>query len=320
MPLAVRAVQALPPPTLATAAPGPVIFTNPPVGTMRATWIDPTGVEWDLSSPNGEIGWFTRPGVAGWGAAPVTIVTDPLARGGVSVRHQRDEPSRLTWPVHIWGDTHMEWLTRYRQLMRAFTLTKRRGAGIMRVARPDGSAREIPCLYEDGFGGEPNENHDFANPVLTLFCPDGFWRDVVPQTVRRSYAAAPTPYLAPYPTVSSGQVLGATTIDNDGDIEVWPSWQLTGPATQLVATNVTTGKSFTLTHNLLAGEIITIIRTPTRTLVRGPGDVNLIGKLNFPSAVLWSLLPGPNDIDFQVSGSGPGTDILLSYYRRYEGA
>lgn len=319
MPLALRTVSAFPPPTPdGSTRPGPVIWTNEPVGTIRATWIDPTGVEWDLSSPDGQIGWFTRPGIGGWGAAPVTIVTDPLAGGGVSVRHQRPESRRLTWPLHIWGDTHMEWLTRYRALMRAFTLTKYLGPGLMRVARPDGSARQIPCLYEDGFAGEPNENHTFAQPVLTLFCPDGYWLDTEPLIVRRDYVAATTPYLSPYPTVSNDRVLGESTINYTGDVEAWPSWKLTGPATQFTATNRTTGKSFTLTYTLLDGQVATITRTPTRTLVRGPDDINLIGTLNWPGAQIWSLLPGVNDVDLQVQGSSIGTSIELSVYRRFE--
>ncbi|MFG3710880.1 phage distal tail protein [Micromonospora sp. NPDC047730] len=318
MPLAVRAIQTLPPPVT------PPVVTPPPqrprVGTMRATWTDPNGTVWELTGPHTVHGWLTRPEIGGWGANPVTIVTDPLARGGVTVRHQRAEPRRLTWPLHIYGDTHLQFLDRYRRLMRAFTLTKYKGPGLLTVARPDGKARSIRCLLEDGWGGEPGENLRFANPVLTLFAPDGFWQDVEPQFVRRSYVGATVPYLSPYLTVSSSQILGESTINNPGDVEAWPSWKITGPATELVATNGTTGESFTLTHTLAAGQTATITIAPERTLVRGPAGENLIGSLNWPGAILWGLVPGVNDVNFEVNGSGAGTQVELSYFPRYETA
>lgn len=298
----------------------PVVWTNEPVGNIEATWTDPEGTVWVLTGPHEEYGWLTKPGIGGWGANPVTIVTDPIARGGVSVRHQRREPRRLVWPLNIYGETHMEWLLRYRALMRAFAMTKYRGPGVLRVTRPDGSGREVECYYEDGFQGEPNENHTFANPTLQLLVPAGYWRDATELSVVREYNPGGISYLRPYPTVSNGQVLGASQVFNDGDVEVWPSWTLTGPATQLIATNTTTGDSFTLTYTLLAGQQVTITVTPERSLVRGPAGENLTGSVDFPGAVLWSLLPGLNDVNFVVNGSSPGSSVKLSYYRQWEAA
>lgn len=317
MPLAIRATA----PTTPPVTPGPV---SPPVdlGTIRATWTDPTGQVWQLTGPHELYGWLTRDQIAGWGAAPVSLVTDPLARGGVSVRHQRREPRRLTWPLHVYGDTHLQFVRRYRALMRAFTLTKYLGPGVLTVYRSeDSSARQIEAYYEDGFGGETGENWLSANPVLTLLCPDPYWRDVNPQQVSRDYVSSTgRSFLSPYLTVSSSRTLGQSMIANDGDVEAWPSWTITGPATQLTATNTTTGDSFTLTYNLLSGQQATIAVDPTRPMLRGPGGVNLIGSLNWPGAVLWALVPGTNNVDLQLLGSGPGTKVELAYYRRYETA
>lgn len=318
MPLAIRVGQVTAPPPVDTG-PGYQSF-QPQGGSMRATWRDPDGGLWELTGPHEEHGWLTRPEIGGWGANPVTIVTDPLARGGVSVRHQRNEPRRLTWPLHVYGDGHLDFLERYRRLMRAFTLTKYRGAGSLIVYRSDGSARAVDAYYEDGFAGEPSENFNYANPTLTLFCPDGFWRDTDQLFVRRSYTDAGTPYLNPYRTVTNAQVLGESTVVNPGDVDVWPSWKLTGPATQLVARNDSTGEAFTLTYTLLAGQTATITVTPERALVRGPAGQNIVDALNWPGASLWALRPGGNEVDFTVNGSGPGADIELSFYPRYETA
>lgn len=307
--------SAVPPPP----PPGPVVVTpwREDVGTMRATWTTPLGEVLDLSDISPERGWFTTNQVAGWGARPWEIVTDPMSRGGESVRFLRAQPSRLTWPLHIWGDTFVEFTERYRTLRRAIMMTVHRGLpGQLTVALPDSRARVVDCFYEEGFAGESGQNWLWASPVLTLFCPDGSWRDTQRTVVQRG-GSTPVPFNSPFLQISSAQVLGAAEIDNPGDIHAWPEWTITGPCTSVTATNSTTGQSFTLTHTLSPGEVITI--TTDRPTVRGPAGENLSGSLNWPTAYLWGLVPGMNNVTFTVAGSTSVTAIELGFYPRYEG-
>jgi hypothetical protein len=288
------------------------------IDRMFATWTDPTGVTWPLSDIGPDRGWFTTREVGGWGAVPFEYTLDPLPRGGQEVRFIRSDAARLTWPLYIYGDTHTEFLENYRAIRRAIMMTAHRGAaGTLRVARPDGTAREIDAFYEDGFRGDPGQNWMFASPVITFLCPDGYWRDTTPLSLTREYAPGSS-FLDPFPTISSGQVLGATTMDNPGDTMAWPFWTITGPTSGLTATNLTTGYSFTLSESLSDGQQILI--TTQRPSVRGPGDTNLVGSLNWPDAYLWGLMPGLNDVEFSVAGSGAGTSIEFLFYPRYEGA
>lgn len=288
------------------------------VGSMYATWTDPDGDEWLLSEPGDESGWFTTSGPAGWGAPPYELVTDPLARGGVNLRFVRAEPARITWPLHIWGSTHVEFVQRYRDLRRAFLLTLRRQApGVLRVQRPDGTSREIEAFYEDGFGGEAGENWINANPVLTLMCPDPYWRDTDDTVFPFSFGSV-TNYFSPFPTVSSSQILGAATVFNPGEVDAWPAWTITGPMTAIVGTNVTTGQAFTLTTTISAGQQITIKTDPPSVI--GPSGNNLVGALNFPSAYLWPLREGSNSVNLNVSGAAAGTTVQLAFRARYEGS
>lgn len=315
MPLAVAAVTT-PTPTPTDPTPTPTTpIPQEQVGSIHAVWIAPDGTEVELSSPDPGTGHFTTRGIGGWGATPVSRVDDPASRGGVLTRHVRDEPRSLTWPLHIWGATHVEFTTRMRAIVRAFTQTRYLGPGTLRITHPDGSAREILAYYEDGLGGDVGQGWVSASPVLTLFCPNGFWRDVESLTDTRSYSVG-TPYLAPYPTVSSGRVLGDTQLTNPGEADAWPSWVITGPATQVTATNHTTGEAFTLTYTLASAETITVTTDPPT--VRGPAGQVLTSALNWPGAELWPLQPGVNDVEFAVSGSGAGTAIELSYVPRYE--
>lgn len=293
-------------------------FTPENPGSMRAVYTDPDGVEWPLTGPHHLHGSFTTRGPAGWGAGSITIVTDPLATGGESVRHIRANARRLTWPLHIYGHTHQQFVERYRALVAAFTATThRRKPGMLRVERPDGSARQIDVYYEDGLQGAAGENWLSANPVLTLYCPDGYWRDVNPTEVIREYAVGAT-FLGDYPRVSSSRVLGETTIVNPGEAPSPPVWTITGPATSFTAINHTIGQQFEVSYSLAGGEQITITTTPPT--VRGPGDVNLVDALSWPDSQLWLLAPQSNDIEFTIGGATTGSSVRMVFYPRYEAA
>jgi hypothetical protein len=305
-------------PVTSPSDPAVVVAWREDVGTINATWTDPTGVVWPLSDTSPDRGWFTSDGVGGWGAAPYEIVVDPMARGGESVRYIRANPARVTWPIYVWGDDHTEFVARYRALRQAFLMTVHRSLpGLLTVARPDGTARQIEAYYEDGWGGEAGQNWLWAHPAVTLYCPDGAWRDVQ-QVVTRRGASTPVAFNTPFLTLTGSAVLGDTVVNNPGDITAWPVWTITGPCTGLIATNSTTGQTFTLSYALLAGEQAVI--TTDRPTVRGPAGQNISGSLNWPTAYLWGLAPGDNTVTFNVLGSGVGSAIDLAFYPRYEGA
>lgn len=286
--------------------------------SINATWTDPTGTEWALSDISPDPGWFIINGPAGWNATTYEIVTDPVPRGGENVRFVRAQPARIVLPIYVGGDTHLQWLERHRQIRKAFVGTlHRRLPGTLRVARPDGSAREIDCFYESGMTGEAGEGHLFSKDTLTLYAPDGYWRDITTLSVVRSYVPGED-FLNPFPTISDSLNLGETAINNPGDVAAWPTWTITGPMSAISATNITTGYEFSLAFGLSAGEQVTI--TTWQPTVRGPAGENLTGNLDWPDAYLWWLEPGDNDLILNVSGGADGTTVQLEFHARYEGA
>jgi hypothetical protein len=292
-----------------------------PVGKIYATWTDPTGVVWPLTDLDPARGWHTTRGIAGWGAMPYELVTDPQSRGGETVRHIRSLPARLTWPLNIWGDTHMEFVDRFRAIRKAIMMTVHRGLpGRLTVMRPDGTGRWIEAFYEEGFSGAANEMWVHANPVITFYCPDGAWRDITAVNEHRDFGTAGTltSFLSPFWTLSAASVGGSPVMSNPGDLVAWPEWVITGPASGITATNLTTGQSFTITYDLTAGQSITV--TTDRPTVRGPAGQNLVNALNWPSAYLWGVAPGDNEVEFSIGGFGTGTTIDIAFYPRYDGA
>lgn len=315
--------SSLPPPPDTTPDPGVPNVTGTllyieDVGTMSAQWTAPDGTVWPLTDVSEETGWFTPDAIEGWDARPYEYTLDPLPRGGDDIRFIRAQSGHVAWPLYIWGNTHQQFVDRYRSIRQAFMMTAwRHQPGVLRVTRPDGSAREIEAYYQEGFAGKAGEGWLYAKPVLNLLCPDGYWRDTDQLSISRTYGLGSS-FFSPFPTISSSQVLGSTILNNPGDVIAWPNWTITGPATGIVATNNTTGQTFTLSYNLLAGEQATI--TTLKPTVRGPAGQNISSALNFPTAYLWGLLAGNNDTSFVLAGAGEGTNVTLSFYPRYEGA
>ncbi|MFF3928557.1 phage tail family protein [Streptomyces hirsutus] len=319
--------------------PGGTPVPLPEIGYATAQYTDPSGTVWPLTDIDS--GWFTlAEGVSGLGAVKYDLTSDPHPRGGARLRHAQPQPRTIVWPLFVQGKDHMEFVQRWRALATAFTRTLRPGPdgvrvpGVLEIARPDGSRRQIEVFYEDGFEGEAKQGwgRDADSAVISLWCEDPYWADPVPQVVHRE-AGTLANFLNPYPTVSSSQVLGNTTVTNPGDTTVWPTWQITGPASLITFTHArkkangqTVTESFILNPsapdvghgNLLTGEQVTIRTDPPS--VRFQNGDNWVGGLNWPTASLWGLVPGENAVTFALSGSGSGSAVDLVYQPRYETA
>lgn len=312
MPLLVSATTTTPPVVVDEQVVVTPLFDTRPA---RYSWVDPTGTEWMLDDP--AQGWVIPRGRVGLGAAPIELVTDPHPRGGARVRHIQPQPRTITLPLEVWGDSPLGFVQRWRNLIRAFTSTRRLGPGTFRKMLPNGEVRQIQAYYDGGFDGDPGRGHISDTAVISLFCEDPYWSGPAVTTAPFSNSGSVS-YLSPYMTVSPSSVLGATTATNAGDVEAWPSWSIVGPATAVTATNNTTGQAFTLTATLTPGQAITITTDPPT--VRGPAGEVWTSKLNWPGAVLWGLVPGVNNVTFSATGATTATSITLSYTPRYESA
>ncbi len=325
-------------PPVALIAPeqeGAEVVARQTPGTMTATWIDPTGTEWPLTVTDIEPGWFTTFAVAGWGATPIELVTDPHPRGGERVRYIRSKPRVIQWPLYVGGETHTEFVQRYRDIMRAFTMTTyKRTPGALVIARPNGQRRLIEAFYQQGFEGEAGENWLFAKPVVSLYCPDGYFADGETTTITRTFdMSTQKPFLAPFITVSRNTVVDdtggrrVTTVANSGDVEAWPQWTLTGPFDAFTTTNTTTGQRFRFAYTAAAGVRVVISTDPmmarayaTPGSTTGANVSRYIDWFNPAGTALWPLMPGNNLIDFQLDGAGVGTGVAMSWRPRYESA
>ncbi|WP_031047484.1 serine/arginine repetitive matrix protein 2 [Streptomyces sp. NRRL F-5650] len=303
----------------------------PEIGLATATYTDPSGTVWPLTDELA--GWFTlSAGVSGLGAVEYEYTSDAQPRGGERLRHAQPQPRAIVWPLYVYSDTsHMEFIERWRALATAFTRTLRPGPdgrrppGVLEITRPDGSRRRINVHYRSGFEGRGTQGSGILSDtaVITLWAEDPFWVDADTISVHREQGVG-RDFLRPYPSVSSSQVLGATTVTNPGDETVWPTWTITGPASLVTFMRQDTGDSFTLDPSevghgpLLAGQQVTVRTEPVQ--VRYQDGANWLGALNWPDAVLWGLDPGVNNVTFALTGAGAGSAVDLQFSPRYQTA
>lgn len=282
----------------------------PAVGTYEPVWIAPDGTVLPLNPPGAEL--FSLKANAGLGAVPVEHVTLDGAEGLV-VQWTRPKERTIQWPIRMRGATHTEFLSLFRRVTELITMTRDLGPGWLRITRPDGTARQIACLYSSGLEADPEEGlWTRQTATVNWLCPWPFWQSVDPVVVERRQETGGD-YLNPYPTFSSGRVFGNTSIANDGAADAWPTWTIRGPMTALTAVNNTSGRTFTVTHTLDVGETITITSRPMEVL--GPAGENLKSTLGLLTGggKPWPLAARTvSDVTFTVTGaepaSAPGVD------------
>lgn len=318
---------------------GPVVDTGglpvlpPPAAYAlpELSWFDPGGTEWVLTDtrrvPLGGPGYFMpSPGPTGvWDAAEVEYVVDKSERGGRIVRHAAPAERLIILPVYVEGTSFVDLDDRWRALGLALTRTSRRGPGTFVVTRPTGEQRAIKAYYDGGWKATPELHSRWDTCVVTMLCPDPYWRAPTPTPILRRGGSPGRSFLKRFPRVSTSQTIGATPVTNPGDVEAWPYWVLTGPLGLVTARNQRRNEQWTINaatylgRNLDVGEVITInTETGLITGPQGPDGTDWAGALDWTQSVLWRLDEGNSDVDFVVTGQTSDTKIEASFYARYE--
>ena len=280
------------------------------------TFTDPAGATTAFS--DWANGWVLQPGAKGLDM-PVYAFTQDESPGidGYAIRQVRAGGKEIALPIAFWADdSRAAYLTRRRTLIRA--LNPKRGLGTLTVTQADGTARTIAACYSAGLEGD--ESLDAAGArwcmgVITFACPSPFWLGAEVTTEWRAAVSGTFFPILPL-AVGNSQVLGSVTVDNDGDDDAFPVWTITGPATAVSLTNVTTGEVLVLAHTITVGDTIVIDTRERQQTALLNGTTNLWGALS-DASTMWALEPGTNDLTLTVTGSTSNTRVRMTYQPRY---
>lgn len=282
------------------------------------TWIDPAGVAYPLNDP----GTYFVPGplpAQGQYGVPLAMVDHqiPLLPGRREQYIQIDA-NDVRMPLLIHGDTTQILDAQIRTLSEAMRPT--RGRGVLQHQSNDGTVRQLFCREVGRLRDVQMRSPGWAQVGLQFYAADPFWYDFDYTTVATVPAGVATFFQNPFFPIhlSASSSSNAFTIFNNGQDVAWPIWTITGPGTNFVLTNTSTGQALTAGIALTAGQAITIDTRPDKLTVTREDGSNQWATIT-PASLLWSLAVGSNAITIAITGGGVGTSVQLQYKQRYEG-
>ncbi|WP_329616490.1 phage tail family protein [Streptomyces brevispora] len=282
----------------------------------QVSFTDPAGTTTMLT--DWERGWVVQPGAKGLDMPSYAIAQDESPGiDGYEVRQVRAQGKTITLPIAFWAnDSRAAYKARRRAFIRS--LNPKRGQGTLTLTEPDGAVRSIGVRYTDGMEGD--ESLDAAGArwcitALVFAVPSPYW--VGGEVTQEWRNAASGPFLPLLPLkVGDSQVLGAVTVDNDGDDNAFPVWTIKGPATSATLTNRTTGQTLVLNRTLASTDTVVIDTRERRQTALLNGATNLWPDLSTAST-LWPLELDTNNLTLSVAGSTTATSVRMTYQPRY---
>lgn len=285
----------------------------------RLTWTSPDGSTVITLSDFGGNPWgvTTLSGATGFGMPDFTYYeTASPSFDGSLVRGVRAGARDINLPLLLWGSNRAQCLENFHGLLSA--LNPRNGMGTLTVAPADGSpARSIGAYYNGGFAGQDDDQAwgmSHMTAVLALRCPQPFFLgDPTVTTLQIAYGDTFFPVL-PVQLVAN-QILGNTTLINDGDADAFPIYTITGPVANPSITNITNGTYIRFTTTLSAGDSITIdTREGVKTVTKN--GTNFYSSL-LSGSTLAPLQPGANQMTFTMANATIDTQTTITFQKRY---
>lgn len=302
----------------------PAVVLNDCDGFDTVTWIDYRGRETVLPVGQGVDGRFLPP-----------VITDTVrvfGEAGERRLRQEHDAREIVLPLAIKLEgCPPEQVLRESLRLLGCQLNTIVEPGILRVQSGTLPAREIIASYTGGYEFFET-NSRVAQPVLVLRAHEPYWTSIADTTLTFATGTG-LPFFVPDPadapdfvignpmpafTLSVDTIAGAQNILVPCDVKVWPVWTLTGPASDVVLSNLTTGLDINLTGITLGpGDVITIDTRPGRKTITDQTGANRFADLD-PASTLFPLEPGTNSLLLLVDGFVQGqTSLTLAYRERF---
>lgn len=259
--------------------------------------------------------YIARAGIAGFSIPPAEVRIDESAADGGIFRHARRAVRTVDIPITVVGDSRSaveDSLRRVSRLLQAGSVT-------VVAVYEDGYSWELTGYYSGGAEGSrgDDENDLFANWVLSLQCPDPYWKSQTSEQIILTNAGFSGRSLIPDLAelrVSSSNVIGNATINNTGDVEALPIVTFKGDIDTLEVTS-SDGRGWTFNETILSTETITVDST-NGTVVDATG-ANHYGSLAASPKML-RFPSGSSDLAVVATGATSSTVITITWQIRKE--
>lgn len=259
--------------------------------------------------------YYLEQGYMGVGLLPVTLRTQPSAGDGSVWRGSRRQSRKLDMPISVLGNGRQDIENKLRRLQRL--LSDRVAPPTLRAVYGDGEVYELSVHYTNGaetmYGDQGNFKR--ARWVLSMVAPSPYWVGDSPvQFLARQddQEKGLLPELSKL-QLSASDVLGEVTVTNTGDVNAFPNFVVTGPATEF---SISLGDDeFVYQEEILAEESIAI--SAEDGTVVGQDGSNKYGNLA-PAPRFFTIPTGTSTVVMQATGATPGTLIQGFFLPRRE--
>lgn len=292
---------------------------------IQVSYLGVDGTYWDLTTGKVRLSGTGTNGVEGLGEPKWNRNT--IESAGTDGQRRTGQRSRASarqgyFPLLILGDDALDWSHTSAAWWRAWSPDI---PGLITVAMPDGSQRTIAaCLSDDDTYAPIMDPALTATEQigLTWIADDPFWRSAtISATFQVGDGGAPADFFngggAPPFNLSAGNTAADIVMSNPGELEAFPTYTVTGPATTFSVT--LGGKVVSGSIAVETGQTLQIITDPAMQvawLFNTDGTaVNVTPQL---SSVNFGSIPAGTSsrVDATISGTGSLTVSFDPRYRR----
>ncbi|MEU3436728.1 phage tail family protein [Streptomyces sp. NPDC006863] len=267
-----------------------------------------------------------QPGATGLDLPPYSVHMDESPNlDGAMVRGARASARQVLLPIFVYG-IDRKTLRQFKAKL-AGALNPRLGYSVLTFIEQGGEPRRLKCYYVGGMeGSEAADSSGFSwvSYGIQLTAADPYFYGDIAVAASWSFGTD-QPFLgSPFLplTLAKGTASNGTlTIENPGDIEAWPIWEITGPLKRFKFTGPD-GASFGIPTQ--PGSIDALPAGRTLTVDCRPGYKTVsdnTGRIYFPllsaNPSLWSVPPGTSTAQADLlAGSGTPT-VKMTLHPRY---
>lgn len=257
------------------------------------------------------LGYQAKAGVTGFGLPPVSVQWLEGAGDGAVFRRRRVLTRDIDIPLEI--------LARDRQHLQELTdrLALALAGRCTLTLLDDDGTRWTTDVYRTGggeyvYGADTIGLREFQT-VITFRAPDPYWTSSEAQ-IRYVGGSTAAPFLSNLASVeiSASQAIGEIQLDNRGNADAYPIWEITGPGTKFLAVSPA-GERLAWSGTLLANERLTI-DTRKGTVVDQAGN-NRYAELE-EAPRFWTVKPGLSTATAQLEDITTASKITCSWRPR----
>ena len=289
--------------------------------TLQLTWYAPDGTPTVFSATATDYVLLKK--YQGFSFTPASHRTTRFPyQNGSTVQNTDGDPREISFEIMITAATLGAIETLIENLSDQFNPLG--NEGILVYDKANGDTRRIYCKAQLPQLDMAVRNATSQKALIKLIAFDPFWYS---DTTNIAYVAPPGTVMFPFPASGSwpwiiGAIPASPTVINAGTMDAACTFVFTGPIEDPSLNNTTTGKSFSITKHLAAGDTFTVTTDlGTQSAYYKPSGGATVNGMQWVdiTASFWQLVPGNNVITLTSNAASAPAGCSIEWSDRYVG-